>query len=93
MGLWRTASRKSNQDASASTDSASMNQNDAAASASAAAGTEWLAGQLHHLTPEQEGKLTEFKEFCAQKGYYKADVGDGSAKPSHEDETMLYGSL
>lgn len=67
-----------------------MNQNDAAASASAAAGTEWLAGHLHHLTPEQEDKLREFKEFCAEKGYYKADVGDGSGKPSHEDETVLY---
>lgn len=87
MPLWRTTSRKSNQDSS---DAASMNQNDAAASASAAAGTEWLAGHLHHLTPEQEDKLREFKEFCAEKGYYKADVGDGSGKPSHEDETVLY---
>lgn len=67
-----------------------MNRNDAAASASAAAGTEWLTGHLHHLTPEQEDKLREFKEFCAEKGYYKADVGDGSGKPSHEDETVLY---
>lgn len=87
MPLWRTASRKSNQDAS---DSASMNQNDATTSASAAAGSEWLSGHLHHLTPEQEGKLTEFKKFCEDKGYYKADVGDGSGKPSYGDETMLY---
>lgn len=87
MPLWRTASRKSNQDAS---DSTSMNQNDATTSASAAAGSEWLSGHLHHLTPEQEGKLTEFKKFCEDKGYYKADVGDGSGKPSYGDETMLY---
>lgn len=67
-----------------------MNLNDIEASAASAAGTDWLSGHLHHLTPEQEGKLEEFKKLCAEKGYYKADVGDGSGKASHEDETVLY---
>lgn len=86
MPFW-SSSRKPTDDTAS--DTASMNQNDVEASASAAAGTEWLSGHLHHLSSEQEGKLDEFKKLCADKGYYKADVGDGSGKPSHEDETVL----
>lgn len=86
MPFW-SSSRKPTDDTASET--ASMNQNDIEASASAAAGTEWLSGHLHHLSSEQEGKLDEFKKLCADKGYYKPDVGDGSGKPSHEDETVL----
>ena len=64
-------------------------QNDPVASASQAAGTEWLKGHLHHLTEEQEGKLTEFKKLCEEKGYYTPASGE-EKKASHTDETMLY---
>lgn len=69
-------------------------KNDPAASASQASGTEWLAGHLHHLTPEQEEKLQEFKALCAERKYYTPAVeqADGvEAKPaSQEDATLLY---
>lgn len=70
-------------------DTADQPQNDPVASASAAAGTEWLAGHLHHLTDEQQGKLEEFKKLCAEKGYYKA-AGEDGGKASHDDATVLY---
>lgn len=69
-------------------------KNDPAASASQASGTEWLAGHLHHLTPEQEEKLQEFKALCAERKYYTPAVeqADGvEAKPaSQDDATLLY---
>jgi hypothetical protein len=92
--LWRTKShhsQASEADASiARTDSAS--KNDPSASADQAAGTAWLAGHLHHLTPEQEEKLAEFKATCAERKYYTPAVEqDGETKPpSHDDATMLY---
>lgn len=92
--LWRTKShhsQASEADASiARTDSAS--KNDPSASADQAAGTAWLAGHLHHLTPEQEEKLAEFKAACAERKYYTPAVEqDGETKPpSHDDATMLY---
>ncbi|KAJ5146351.1 uncharacterized protein N7515_000915 [Penicillium bovifimosum] len=68
-------------------------RNDPTVSASQAAGTAWLAGHLHHLTPEQEEKLQEFKALCAERGYYTPAVqqADGvEAKPaSHDDATLL----
>ncbi|KAJ5958243.1 uncharacterized protein N7479_005393 [Penicillium vulpinum] len=74
----------------ARTDSA---KNDPAASASQASGTAWLVGHLHHLTPEQEKKLQEFKAVCAERKYYTPAVeqSDGvDAKPaSHDDATLL----
>ncbi|KAJ5108559.1 hypothetical protein N7456_005234 [Penicillium angulare] len=93
--LWRTKShhsQASEQDASLSK-TASASKNDPAASATAAAGTEWLAGHLNHLTPEQEEKLVEFKKVCAENGYYTAAVEPAEGveeKPaSHHDATML----
>jgi hypothetical protein len=72
-------------------------QNDPSVSASQAAGTAWLAGHLHHLTPEQEEKLQEFKALCAERKYYSPAVqaADGvEAKPaSHDDATLLYVAL
>ncbi|KAJ5176903.1 uncharacterized protein N7482_002780 [Penicillium canariense] len=92
--LWRTKShhsQASEQDGIARTTSAS--KNDLAASASQAAGTSWLAGHLNHLTPEQEGKLSEFKAICAERKYYTpaVEVAEGvEATPaSHDDATML----
>ncbi|KAF7716387.1 Uncharacterized protein PECH_005323 [Penicillium ucsense] len=91
--LWRTKShhsQTSEQDLSRTTSAA---KNDAAASASQAAGTAWLAGHLHHLTPEQEAKLEEFKKLCAGHKYYTPAVVDADgveASPaSHGDATML----
>ncbi|KAJ5653282.1 hypothetical protein N7490_000285 [Penicillium lividum] len=85
--LWRTKSHHSQ------TSVASASNNDPAASATAAAGTAWLAGHLHHLTPEQEEKLVEFKNVCAKRGYYTAAVAPAEGveeKPaSHDDATML----
>jgi len=92
--LWGTKSnhsQASEQDASSS-NTASDPKNDVSASADQAAGTAWLAGHLHHLTPEQEEKLTEFKAVCAERKYYTPAVDqEGENKPpSHEDATMLY---
>ncbi|OJJ62139.1 hypothetical protein ASPSYDRAFT_55067 [Aspergillus sydowii CBS 593.65] len=84
MPLWRTKSNHSQ----AESDSATADpKNDPVASASQAASDAWLAGHLHHLTEEQEGKLTEFKKFCEKEGYYKPGV-EGE-KPSHDDATLL----
>lgn len=92
--LWRTKShhsQNSEQDLSRTT---SASKNDAAVSASQAAGTAWLAGHLHHLTPEQEAKLEEFKKVCAEHKYYtpavKAADGVETTPASHGDATMLY---
>lgn len=85
MPLWRT---KSNHSQAESDSAAADPKNDPMASASQAASDAWLAGHLHHLTEEQEGKLTEFKKFCEKEGYYKPGVDGG--KPSHDDATMLY---
>ncbi|KAJ5803953.1 uncharacterized protein N7518_000256 [Penicillium psychrosexuale] len=74
----------------ARTDSAT--KNDPAASASQASGTAWLAGHLHHLTPEQEEKLEEFKKVCAERKYYTPAVkqADGvEAKPASQDDATL----
>ncbi|KAJ5183034.1 hypothetical protein N7492_000650 [Penicillium capsulatum] len=86
--LWRT---KSSNTQASETDAA---KNDPSASATQAAGTAWLAGHLHHLTPEQEEKLAEFRSVCAERGYYTAAVAQGEgvpeAKPaSHSDATLL----
>ncbi|KAJ5191635.1 uncharacterized protein N7498_010620 [Penicillium cinerascens] len=91
--LWRTKShhsQASEQDASIAR-TASASKNDPSASADQASGTAWLAGHLHHLTPEQQEKLDEFKAVCAERGYYTPAVEqDGETKPpSHGDATML----
>lgn len=97
MPFWGSSSNKTSETGSGSDAQPShhdrdlnrrASQNDPSVSASQAAGTEWLNGHLHHLTPEQEEKLVEFKKLCEEREYYKADSGDG--KPSHNDETMLY---
>ncbi|KAJ5832055.1 hypothetical protein N7474_000366 [Penicillium riverlandense] len=94
--LWRTKSQtsvtSSNDGSLARTTSAS--KNDPSASADQAAGTAWLSGHLHHLTPEQEDKLREFKDICAERGYYTpagpAEQDGGEEQPpSHDDATML----
>lgn len=79
--LWRTKSHHSQ--------ASEQEKNDPAASATAAAGTAWLAGHLHHLTPEQEASLEEFKKYCAEQGYYTPAEGQ-EKPPSHDDATMLY---
>lgn len=94
MGLWKTATGPQDDTDSVHTaDQKSIlertpSQNDPVASANQAAGTAWLAGHLHHLTPEQEAKLAEFKTVCEQKGYYKPEK-DGQPA-SHDDATLLY---
>ncbi|KAL1981715.1 hypothetical protein VTN96DRAFT_2272 [Rasamsonia emersonii] len=93
MGLWKTATGPQDDTDSVHTaDQKSIlertpSQNDPVASANQAAGTAWLAGHLHHLTPEQEAKLAEFKTVCEQKGYYKPEK-DGQPA-SHDDATLL----
>lgn len=93
MPLWRTKSHHSQteSDSGSAHNKAAANsdpKNDPVASASQAAGDAWLAGHLHHLTEEQEGRLTEFKSFCEKEGYYTP--GSEGKKPSHDDATMLY---
>lgn len=100
--LWRTTSRKShhsqNEDTTTTGNttqqppqvSRSISKHDVAASASQAASDAWLSGHLHHLTPEQEQKLTDFKNLAAEKGYYTpASTSGEEKKPSHDDATML----
>ncbi|KAJ6034573.1 uncharacterized protein N7446_009324 [Penicillium canescens] len=71
----------------------SASKNDPSASASQASGTAWLSGHLHHLTPEQEEKLQEFKTLCAERKYYTPAVeqaeGVEAKTASHDDATML----
>ena len=81
--LWRS---KSPADSAVSK---SDPKNDLAASASQAAGSEWLAGHLNHLTEEQEKKLVEFKNLCEEKKYYTPASADGSVKATHGDATLL----
>ncbi|PYI06145.1 CRAL/TRIO domain-containing protein [Aspergillus sclerotiicarbonarius CBS 121057] len=88
MPFWgsKSAQTPAESDAS-STHDATDHKNDPVASASQAAGTAWLAGHLHHLTDDQEKKLTDFKKLSEEKGYYKPER-DGE-KASHDDATML----
>ncbi|CAG8191174.1 unnamed protein product [Penicillium nalgiovense] len=89
--FWGNKTPQDSEQDLARTDSAS--KNDPVASASQASGTAWLAGHLHHLTPEQEEKLQQFKKLCAERKYYTPAVEqvDGvEAKPaSHDDATLL----
>ncbi|KAL3492747.1 CRAL-TRIO domain-containing protein [Aspergillus germanicus] len=87
MPLWRTKSHHSQAESDSASATAADPKNDPVASASQAASDAWLAGHLHHLTDEQEGKLTEFKAFCEKEGYY--NPGGEGEKPSHDDATML----
>lgn len=92
--FWRTKSHDSHaSEDPALARTASASKNDPAASADQASGTAWLAGHLNHLTPEQEKKLTEFKNVCSERGYYTAAVGQSEGveakEPSHDDATML----
>ncbi|KAL4802663.1 CRAL-TRIO domain-containing protein [Aspergillus unguis] len=87
MPLWRTKSHHSQAESDSGSVHNADQKNDPVASASQAAGEAWLAGHLHHLTEDQETKLTEFKSFCEKEGYYKPG-GEGE-KPSHDDATML----
>ncbi|KAE8391586.1 CRAL-TRIO domain-containing protein [Aspergillus alliaceus] len=36
----------------------------------------WMAGQLNHLTQEQDSKLLRFRNLCEQHGYCKAQTND-----------------
>lgn len=67
-----------------------QSQNDPSVSASQAAGTEWLAGHLHHLTKEQEEKLEGFKKLCEERGYFTSADEEGGKDASHDDAAMLY---
>lgn len=49
------------------------------------------AGQLGHLTPEQEKAFTEFKQLCAEKGIYThAEPGENGKLASHDDILLMY---
>lgn len=88
--FWGSKTQESEKDSPVE----STPNNDPSESASQAAGTAWLAGHLNHLTPEQEGKLQEFKALCAEKKYYSPAVEQSEgvdAKPaSLDDATLLY---
>ncbi|KAE8167795.1 SNase-domain-containing protein [Aspergillus tamarii] len=83
MPLWGTKSSQESDNAALESDP----KNDPVASASQAAGTEWLAGHLNHLTEDQEKKLQEFKKLCEENGYYKPASDKEAA--SHDDATIL----
>ncbi|KAJ5317880.1 hypothetical protein N7508_002388 [Penicillium antarcticum] len=89
--LWGSKTAQASEPDLARTESAS--KNDPSASASQASGTAWLAGHLHHLTPEQEEKLAGFKTLCAERKYYTPAVeqaeGVEGKTASHDDATML----
>ncbi|CAI7625810.1 unnamed protein product [Penicillium glandicola] len=87
--FWGNKTPQDSEQDLARTDSS---KNDPAASASQASGTAWLAGHLHHLTPEQEEKLQQFKALCAERKYYTPAVeqADGvDAKPASQDDATL----
>jgi hypothetical protein len=89
--FWGNKAAQASEPDLARTDSA---KNDPSASASQASGTAWLAGHLHHLTPEQDASLQEFKKLCAERKYYTPAVEqDGATTASHDDATMLYVAL
>ncbi|GAD95398.1 phosphatidylinositol transporter, putative [Paecilomyces variotii No. 5] len=68
----------------------SLSRNDPEASARQANSEAWLAGHLHHLTPEQEDSLQRFKKLCEEKGYYTpAKEGEEEGKATHDDATLL----
>ena len=46
-----------------------------------------LQGHLGHLTSQQEGAFTAFKELCAKEGYYTPAAPE--SKASHDDGTMM----
>lgn len=49
-----------------------------------------LAGQLGHLTPEQEKAFVEFKQLCAENGVYTpAEDGENGKPASHHDILMM----
>jgi hypothetical protein len=93
--LWGSKTAQASEPDLTRTESAS--KNDPSTSASQASGTAWLAGHLHHLTPEQEEKLQEFKALCAEHKYYTPAVeqaeGVEAKTASHDDATMLYVAL
>lgn len=48
------------------------------------------AGQLGHLTPEQEAAFAEFKQLCAEKGLYTpAEEGEHGKPASHDDILLM----
>jgi len=90
--FWGNKAAQASEPDLARTDSS---KNDPSSSACQASGTAWLAGHLHHLTPEQEGSLQEFKTLCAERKYYTpaVDQADGTTTASHDDATLLYVAL
>lgn len=48
--------------------------------------SDWLRGQLHHLTKEQESRLEEFRSLCETEGCYMPRKG-GHAEEL--DNTLL----
>ena len=53
--------------------------------------TDPLSGVLNHLTDAQVRKLDEFKELIQKEGWWTPEGLNG--KPSHDDGTLLFGSL
>ncbi|KAL9057845.1 MAG: hypothetical protein Q9162_002075 [Coniocarpon cinnabarinum] len=45
-------------------------------------------GHVTHLDEPQEQKLEQFKQLCAEKGYYRPATQQ-RPEPSHDDETLL----
>ncbi|KAI9862201.1 MAG: hypothetical protein M1824_001582 [Vezdaea acicularis] len=48
-----------------------------------------FAGHLGHLTAQQKASLEEFKQLCAQEGFFKPPTPENGGKASHDDQTML----
>ena len=49
-----------------------------------------FAGQLGHLTPEEEKSFVEFKQLCAENGIYTlAEAGEDGKQASHDDILMM----
>ena len=48
-----------------------------------------FAGQLGHLTPEQEKAFVEFKQLCAEKGIYTLAEAGENGKPARHDDILM----
>ncbi|KAL4862262.1 hypothetical protein BDV12DRAFT_203213 [Aspergillus spectabilis] len=52
-------------------------------------GSDWLRGQLCHLTQEQECTFHEFKHLCKLKGLYVPDDGSDQDEQGFDDAMLL----
>ena len=48
-----------------------------------------FAGQLGHLTPEQEKAFVEFKQLSAEKGIYTLAEAGENGKPASHDHILM----